>query len=85
MVFQRWLQANHVPFSLRRAPQGYRLDLARPRPTGLAAAAVTVTPAEFIAHLTIGPKFDLAGLLAAWGVDGLFREATAIFGGENDA
>ncbi|MCX6997519.1 MAG: hypothetical protein NTV49_10645 [Kiritimatiellaeota bacterium] len=84
-VFQRWLLARHVPFSLRRTPRGYRLDLAKPRPSGLAAAEVIAMPAEFIAHLTVGPKFDLGDLLAAWGVDGLFREATVIFGGENDA
>jgi hypothetical protein len=84
-VFQRWLQASHVPFCLRRTPHGYRLDFAPPRRAWLTAAEMTAAPAEFIARLTIGPKFDLGGWLAAWGTDGLFRQATAIFGGENEA
>ncbi len=84
-IFQRWLQASHVPFCLRRTPRGYRLDFAPPRRAWLTAAEMTTAPAEFIARLTIGPKFDLGELLAAWGGDGLFRQATVIFGGENDA
>jgi hypothetical protein len=73
-VFQRWLKTRRVGFSLRRTEHGLRLELD-PRKKAFLAAA-NLEPHLF--RLTVGPAFDLADFLGAFGEPGLARRAGVV-------
>ncbi|TAN38716.1 MAG: hypothetical protein EPN23_01590 [Verrucomicrobia bacterium] len=73
-VFQRWLKTRRVAFSLRRTEHGLRLELDSKKKAFLAAA--NLEPHLF--RLTVGPAFDLADFLRAFGEPGRARRASVV-------
>jgi hypothetical protein len=77
-VFQRWLKARRVAFSLRRTDRGWGLQLDPKKKTFLMTATWVSNGMETCFHLAVGPAFDLAALLAGFGEPGLARRAGVV-------
>jgi hypothetical protein len=77
-VFQRWLKARRVAFSLRRTDHGWGLQLDPKKKTFLMTATWASNGMETCFHLTVGPAFDLAAFLAGFGEPGLARRVGVV-------
>ena len=77
-VFQHWLKARRVAFSLRRTDHGLNLQLDPKKKTFLTKAELERHDAETRFLLTAGPAFDLADFIAAFGDPNLARQAEAV-------
>lgn len=74
-VFQGWLKARRIAFNLRRTDRGLSLQLDPKKKNFLATALLEQSPDGVTCHLTAGPAFDLAELMAAFGEPTLARQA----------
>ena len=75
-IFQHWLKARHIAFSLRRTDRGLSLQLDPKRKTFIAKADLQRHDAETLFHLNVGPAFDLADFFIACGDTNLARQAS---------
>ena len=77
-IFQRWLKARRIAFSLRRTDRGLSLQFDPKKKTFLTIAELERHEVETIINLIAGPVFDLTDFIAAFGDPNLARRAGVV-------